>query len=239
MNRTSEARPLRARALVVAGVVALLLGTTAGSWAVSPAGPGRALSDAATGPPVYRWVKPPANVIADAEAPLPGEGEVGSTGSGSAAASIGTGDGQATAVFPAGAFAPGEGSVEVTIAPVDPSTMPAPPDGLVLDGNAYRVEATSEASPAHLSSPATIALRYPVRATRVLHLEDGRWRELRTTVVIASLIVYGDTDALGTFAPAGPPPPREHRSPSMPLAAGAAAAAVAFAHVARVRGARR
>jgi hypothetical protein len=196
----------------------------------------RALYDSAVPPPVYRWVNTPADVVADHQAPARADGTVGETQAGSKPSTVGTGDGQAAAVFPASAFPGGEGEVHVTISPLDPATLPPPPGGLRFDGNAYRFEASGgPAGSAALAHPATVILRYPINATHLLRLESGRWRAMKATLVRPSLTVYGETASLGTFVPAGPPAPPGRRPPWMPLGAGAAAGAVALAHLARLQ----
>jgi hypothetical protein len=76
----------------------------------------------------------------------------------------------------------------VKITPLDPSTIALPPQGMRVDGNAYRIEAVYSVSkaPVVLSKPATVVLRYPVHATDLLRYSGG-WVSLRGQVVQATV----------------------------------------------------
>jgi hypothetical protein len=171
--------------------------------------PIRPLYDGLAPPAPYRYVNPPEDLADSNEQPLGAEGVLEVGRKGTAARSIPTGDGQMLVVFPEKAIAArgGEERVNVGIRAVDPARLPPPPKGLKIDGNAYVVSAVHAKSKARadLDLAATVVLRYPMHATRVVRLSGRSWRPLKTQGAQASLQVFADTDALGTFAAAGLP----------------------------------
>ena len=100
-----------------------------------------------------------------------------------------------------------EDEVSVRVTPLDPAPLPEAPDGLVISGNAYRVEARYSRSRerVELELPATIVLRYAQHGRDVLHLRGRSWRRLPTESAEASFQLFTDADELGTFAAAGVP----------------------------------
>jgi hypothetical protein len=213
------------------GVIAALAYLAAGSW-VWPAVPLRILYEGEAPPLPYRWVRPPASLPEPNQAPTPGTGTIPLTSAGSQSASVLTDDGQAALIFRFGAIAPqpGASSVSVRIVPVDPATLPPPPPGLAIDGNAYRMDAAyNTGAPVRLLKPVTPVLRYPRHATVLLRLSGGAWVSLETHIVSGSLQIFGPTDSLGTFA-AGRPAGAGAAGPwTRPAAIAAAALALAAA----------
>jgi len=108
--------------------------------------------------------------------------------------------------FPAGVIVlrPGESSVNVTILPLDPGSLAAPPAGRRFDGNAYRVSASyaGSAAPAVFGAAVTVVLRYPVHATQILRLDGGAWTPLPSIRFEGSQQALANTDRLGTFVAA-------------------------------------
>ncbi len=171
--------------------------------------PVRPIYDGLAPPPPYNYVDPPPELAEDNRPPQPGEGTVEFTPEGSMARSVATPDGQALLILPQGAIEPREGErlVEVTLEPLSPASMPAPPAGLVIDGNAYAYEAVYRPSgeEAVAARELTVVLRYAVHAEQLLMLDGGAWRPLEADAAPGSLQLFGDTDRLGVFAAAGPP----------------------------------
>jgi hypothetical protein len=173
-----------------------------------PANPLRLLYEGEAPPLPYRWVRPPANLPEPNQPPSSGTGEIPLTPAGSQSASILTDDGQAALILRFGAIAPraGASSVTVKITPLDPRSIAPPPDTLVFDGNAYRMEATyNTGEPVTLVKPVTPVLRYPKHATVLLRYSGSGWVALETHVVAGSLQMFGPTDAPGIFVAAAPP----------------------------------
>jgi hypothetical protein len=88
---------------------------------------------------------------------------------------------------------PGQTSVVFSVDPVDPATLGPPPPGLLLAGNAYRIQGSYRPSGGKvdtLGGRSSVGLIYPLLATAVAdpagHLvlasADGRsWQRLRST----------------------------------------------------------
>ena len=138
------------------------------------------------GPPApYQWVKPPPDFAAGNTKPKPASVDVALKPNGSAAAVVNTPDAQALLNLPQGAVAPhgADTKVTVTIVPLDPATLAAPPSPLNADGNAYRITLKYGPSGAVVGcappSPATSCSRFRSRRNRCCHRPDGRaWQEL-------------------------------------------------------------
>ena len=192
--------------------------------------PVRPLYDGFGPPPPYYWVDPPPN----AETTDPAVGTVGKIffdDGESLGLTSTTGDGQATAIFEPGAIEPvqAEESVHIEVQPIGPSRLGEPPEGMRIDGNGYRFEAIYEGSgePVRLLRPVSVILRFPVHATTMVRLDEDVWSPVPgTQVIAASLQVFAQTDQLGMYAAAGPPPPGEGFDwrPVVLAVAGAAAA---------------
>src|SRR5262249_17569239 len=150
-----------------------------------PAYPLRLLYEGEAPPLPYRWVRPPANLPEPNQPPSSGSGDIALTPTGSQSASILTDDGQAPLILRFAAIAPRRGASAVTVklAPLDPRSIAPPPDKLVFDGNAYRMEATyNTGGPVTLVKPATPVLRYPKHATVLLRFSGSGWVALETHV---------------------------------------------------------
>jgi hypothetical protein len=169
--------------------------------------PARLLYEGEVPPAPYRWVHPPAALARDNQPPTGGSGQIGLNPTGSGSASILTDDAQAGVIFPHDVVAPRPGitSATVTLTPVDPNTVAAPPAGYVFDGNGYRVGATyPNGRPVVLRGSVTPVLRYPRHATVLLRWNDGKWTMLDTKRVQAALQIFAASDQLGVFVAARP-----------------------------------
>lgn len=165
-------------------------------------------------PPVepYRWESPPPNLRTGNQPPLSGEATLavanGQVGGGTAK----TGDGQVVIFVTAGAFQapPGSISVKCTIVP-DPKP-PAPPVGVDVRGNVYRLACTAAPAGASVSVASTyhVTMRFPPGAFKAIQYNDGTgWRPLTTLLSpggqpYASVNVPGFGELAAT-APTGAP----------------------------------
>ncbi len=194
------------RPVALGGAAVALLYFLAASY-VWPHVPVRILYEGSAPPLPYRWVRPPANLARDNQAPEAGTGTIALTPDGSASASILTNDAQAGVIFSRASIAPRPGatSARVRIAPLDPTSIAGPPAGARFDGNAYRVEATyATGEPAVLQKPVTPVLRYPVHATVLLRSTNTGWQPLDSRRVEEALQIFAQSDRLGAFVAAGP-----------------------------------
>ena len=167
------------------------------------------LFDGQAPPAPYRWVSPPDEFEDTNQAPAAGRSEYPLESDTPVLLNAFTDDGQAVLTGPEGVFAPaeGQGSVEITLTPVDPEDLGPPPGGLSFDGNAYRIEASYRPSgePAAPAAPATLVLRYPVHATQLLRWDGAAWARVpEPTPLPAALQIFGEITELGTFVAAGP-----------------------------------
>jgi hypothetical protein len=165
------------------------------------------LFDGASPPAAYRWVNPPKDLTTRNLPPLPARGDIPLQPN--HGFSVGTGDGQAQFTGSSLAFPGGKGRsvVRVKITPLDPAKVGPVPSGYSFDGNAYRIEATylPSGKPAVLTKNASVILRYPRSATKILRWTGSVWEPLKTQSVHVTLQVFTQTREVGTFVPAGPP----------------------------------
>lgn len=218
----------------------------------TPGGPTRPLFDAIGPQQPYHWVNPPPLYADGNVMPQSATVPVRLGPRGSEAQSIATPESQAALIVKEGTFAPrtGETQVSVRIEPFDPATFGAPPREpgppprqLRYDGNAYTFTATYPRSKAEagLTKAATVVLRFPILATKIFRRDGERWTDTGATPIGASLQIFGDTTALGTFVAVGPPLDEEgeEEKKSFPTAlvvsVSAGVVAVAAAVVARLR----
>jgi hypothetical protein len=155
----------------------------------------RPLLDGLAPPVPYRWVKPPPDLAASNKQPASLRFSVKLTATGSQLGAFSTSDGQLNLVLSEGAVpaSPGQTSVAFSVDPVDPATLGPPPPGLLLAGNAYRIQGSYRPSGGKvdtLGGRSSVGLIYPLLATAVAdpagHLvlasADGRsWQRLRST----------------------------------------------------------
>jgi hypothetical protein len=203
MSATGQDRRTRAparhdRALValLAGVGVLLL------YLAGAAVSGRAsilarrpLLDGLAPPTPYRWVTPPPDLAASNKPPASTRFTVELSATGSRLGAFSTSDGQINLVLSEGAVPArsGQTGVEVAVEPVDPATLGPAPSGLVVAGNAYRIQASYQPSGDKveaLGGQSSVGLVYPLLTTavadpaghQVLSSADGRaWEALAST----------------------------------------------------------
>jgi hypothetical protein len=192
----------------------LAAGLYLGGAAVSlgPGGlPGRPLYDGLTPPAPYRWVSPPPELAGQNQEPGLGTGRITFLRGASVPQSVFTPDIQAQITFPGEMFPPrgGQRAVRVSMTPLDPATLGPPPAGQTFDGNAYRVEATYSPSgdEASIEEPVSVTLRYARHGRTMLRWDGASWEPLDTDQIRANSALLAESDQLGTFVPAGPPPP--------------------------------
>jgi hypothetical protein len=179
----------------------------------------RPLYEGNVAPPPYRWVNPPPDFVAGNKKPAGTSGSVTLRKTGSVGFSVGTPDQQSVVILPDGAFAPkaGQTTVKITIAPLDPATIGAPPAGMHYDGNAYDIRAFYEpsgapAQPNATTCPAatsglptkciTVVLVYPINANTLQRRDGATWVVVPAQPAAQQL--YGDSSRTGVFVAVGP-----------------------------------
>jgi hypothetical protein len=222
-------RPERSRALAVGlGLVALYAGLAAWSGRLSPLARGPMLDG--LGPLNYRWVAPPPELASTNQPPSAGRFDLPLRKTGVGSQVVFTSDGQVTVVVDEGSIGPaqGQGSVELTVDPLDPAELAPPGGDLAAFGNAYRLAAIYRPSGdriRELGSPLTVTLLYP--ATAGLHATEhdllwsanGRsWEPLETTDAPAAQQASAPVSALGYVLVAGVPVPSPSAAPAAPSA---------------------
>ena len=176
------------------GIVALYLAGAAISGRASILAR-RPLLDGLAPPTPYRWVTPPPDLAASNKPPASTRFTVELTATGSRLGAFSTSDGQINLVLSEGAVPArsGQTGVEVAVDPVDPATLGPAPPGLVVAGNAYRIQVSYQPSGDRveaLGGQSSVGLVYPLLATavadpgghQVLSSADGRaWEALAST----------------------------------------------------------
>jgi hypothetical protein len=167
----------------------------------------------------YRWVKPPPELVASNKPPSGGQFEVKLTATGSQVGAFSTQDTQVTLIMGENAFKPssGQSAVAVNVAPLDPGSLGAAPSGLLVAGNAYRLDGSylpAKRKIERVDGELSIGVVYPLLATPVadpaghvlLHSRDGRdWRQLPSVDVPATHQVNAQLTELG-YVMVGIPP---------------------------------
>jgi hypothetical protein len=176
MSRST--RPLWVGVAVAIAYVAVALVMAQGQGHVRP------LFDAVGPPPPYEWVKPPPQFASGNVTPKPVSSDITFTNGRSAAAAASTPDGQFLVNFSVGSFTlhPGDVKVVAHITPGDPASLGPLPAGVHADGNAYRIDLTSEPSGAPVTSLAVagdVIVTAPFAAVTLLVSSDGQsWERL-------------------------------------------------------------
>jgi hypothetical protein len=213
----------------------------------------RPLLDGLAPPTPYRWVNPPAELAAANKPPASTRFTVKLQADGSRLGAFSTSDGQINLVLSEGAVPPrsGQTEVEVVVDPVDPATLGKPSSGLVVAGNAYRIQATYRPSGAKievLEGQSSVGLVYPLLATAVadvgghvvLASADGKtWKQLASTDTPGTHQVSAQLNQTG-YVQVGVPPSAggsggDQRSRILLLASAVAVAIVAAALFLRFR----
>jgi len=194
--------------LALSGVAAAGLYLGVSTRTLSQGGIGAVLFDGMAPPSRYRWVRPPAALARDNQAPSSGAGTVMFAGSASQLAFVYTGDAQALITFAPNAVMthPGDASVAVTVIPRDPAAIAAPPVGLRFDGNAYEFHAaySSSRTPAVLRRPVSIILRYASGASQLLRSTGSTWTVVPSADFPAAMQRTAEVDGLGVYVVAAP-----------------------------------
>ena len=213
----SSAPSLRRSSVVGAAAIALYLGAallSSKSLLIRP------LYQGTPTLPPYQWVNPPPDLKATNRAPDSASGVIAFGKDGSEPFTLTTPDGQATVIVPLGAITPAAGETEVTLSikPLDPATVGAPPAGLRYDGNGYDVAFTYEGSgleaplqakdcplptSPQVSLCISVAMRYPISASAMYGRQGDAWVKLR--VEAAPFQLFADSPASGVFVSVGAP----------------------------------
>jgi hypothetical protein len=244
--------PSRVALLAGVGIVLLYLAGAAVSGRASILAR-RPLLDGLAPPTPYRWVNPPPELAAANKPPASTRFTVKLQADGSRLGAFSTGDGQINLVLSEGAIPPrsGQTEVEVAVDPVDPATLGPPSSGLVVAGNAYRIQASYRPSGAKvtaLGGQSSVGLVYPLLATAVadvgghvvLSSADGRsWKQLASTDTPGTHQVSAQLNRTG-YVQVGVPPSAggsgsDQRSRILLLASAVAVAIVAAALFLRFR----
>ncbi len=163
-------------------MLALALGLLAAALLHSRAAP--PVFDGIVVPPEpYRWVSPPPNLAAGNKPPLPGEVTLPVQNGQVAGGGPQTGDSQVVMYFAPATFkAPsGAQSVKCTIEPL--ANPPAPPPGIDIRGNVYRITCVAQPGdgPVTVAGIIHLTMRFPPGAFKEIQYNDGSgWRALRT-----------------------------------------------------------
>ncbi len=213
----------------------------------------RPLLDGLAPPTPYRWVNPPPDLAAGNKPPASTRFTVELTAQGSKLGAFSTSDGQINLVLSQGAIPaqPGQTGVEVAVDPVDPATLGPAPSGLIVAGNAYRIQVSYRPSGRKVETiggQSSVGLVYPLLATAladpsghvVLASADGRaWQQLASTDTPGTHQVSADLNRTGYVqvgvAPASGGSGSDNRTRILLLGTGIAVVIVAAALVLRLR----
>jgi len=148
----------------------------------------RPLYDGFVPPSSYHFVEPPSFFAAGNVEPQPLSTTIKLGPSGSDAAGIATPDGQFVVDLAAGAIAAtnGDTSVAVQITPLAPSHLPAVPDALRPNGNAYRVDMTYRPSGEPVRAfavPGTLLIEIPELGNHLFLSDADAWTAVASQVL--------------------------------------------------------
>jgi hypothetical protein len=193
---TSHAPPAWRRRTVVAMAVGVLAVAVyvAGAWLSGSLSPmaRRPILDGGFTPQPYRWVSPPPALAEGNKHPDSGEFSIAFTKGKLEAGVFSTNDQQATMVMSLGAIPKkaSASSVHLTVQPLDPASVGAPPSGLSVLGNVYRVETVYDPGGEPVTQFAKhplVVLVYPALVTHglartLMFSADGKtWTGVKTT----------------------------------------------------------
>jgi hypothetical protein len=166
----------------------------------------RPLYDGFVPPNSYHFVEPPAFFASGNVKPQPLSTAIKLGTGGSEAAGIATPDGQFVVDLAKGAIAATNGatSVDVQITPLAPSHLPAVPEGLRPNGNAYRVEMTYRPSGEPVRSfanPGTMLIEIPELGNHLfLSTDANAWKAVASQAVPPRQLSLTSTfSATGTY----------------------------------------
>jgi len=189
-----------------------------------------------TSPQPYRWVNPPPELRSTNLTPEPSGFSLIVRHGHVPADTLPSSDGQTILIVPEDFTEPpaGTATIDVRITPLDPATLGAPPNGLVVLGNADRIVATFQPSGARvtkLAHPLEAILVYPahvgppVDRTVIASSDGATWRTVDSKESPAFRQIEGPV-GLGYVAVAGPPSAATPSSRSIWTIAGAVAIAM-------------
>jgi hypothetical protein len=150
-------------------------------------------------PEPYRWVSPPPNLAAGNKPPQSGEATLPVQNGQVAGGGVQTGDNQVVIYFGPGAFKAPAGATSVKCSIVPEANPPAPPAGVEIRGNVYRITCAGEPGgvPATIVSIYHLTMRFPSGAFQDIQYYDGTsWRTL-TTLRAAGGDPYASVNAPG------------------------------------------
>lgn len=195
----------RTRGVVIGLIIAsayLFVGALSFRGGLLPRAP---VLDGLQPPAPYQWVKPPPDRGKDNHPPSGATGTIQLTSIGSAG-SVSTPDNQASILFDSNSVPvpPGQTSVRVTITPLDPAIVGAPPaGGYHYDSNAYKFDATYEPSGQPLTTmTVTIVLSFATSADHIFHWSGSGWDPLPTTPAAQNQL-FAPAHSLGIFVAGG------------------------------------
>jgi hypothetical protein len=188
-HRASRARRVAAVAGLLAATAYLGGGLASGAlgpWARRP------LLDGLAPRAPYRWVTPPPELASGNKTPSDGHFEAKLAGVGSQVGAFSTQDTQVTLILGQNAFkaSPDQTKVAVDVSPLDPGKLAPAPEGMLIAGNAYRIQVSylpGKRAIETVDGELNLGLVYPLLAAPVadpaghvvLHSGDGRaWKQL-------------------------------------------------------------
>ncbi|HWD08506.1 MAG TPA: hypothetical protein VHA57_05355 [Actinomycetota bacterium] len=202
MTSATRTTPRRRAVLAGAALAAVYLVVAALSFAggLLPRAP---VLDGLSPPPPYEWVKPPPARVKDNTQPS-GATEPVLLEGGSYVGSVNTPDAQCTLILAANSVpvVAGQTSLNITMTPIDASTLAPAPSGFAYDSNGYQISAAYEPSGAPVTSfDATLVLTYATDATEVLQWNGSSWKSLPATPAGQNQL-FTPVTGLGTYATA-------------------------------------
>ena len=156
-------------------------------------------------PPDYQWMAPPAVFAAGNVRPKVGVVEFPLGPDGNQAGGASDSSGQFVVTLAGGAIPAraGETIARIRVEPLDPSSLPKLPGGLLADGNAYRLVAQYVKSGATLdrfSADVSAVVGLPLPPTKLLVTSDNRqWREIPTAPAAQSTTLGARFRDAGVF----------------------------------------
>jgi hypothetical protein len=171
----------------------------------------RPLYEGFTPPPQYRWVDPPPAFRAGNERPHAEAVPVSFVSGKLPQAQPSTSDGQIAIPLPASAVIaqPGDTGVQFRFAPIAASGLPALPNGLYPDGNAYRVTMSHQPSGAPITTLAAdgnVLMTVPVPGSALLFFDGQVWKKLALQPGLGPTTVGSTFHAAGVYLGAAPRP---------------------------------
>ena len=168
--------------------------------------------------PPYQWVDPPEEFAAGNTKPHAITREVPLGPAGSGLTSLSSGDAQVVVNIPEGAVPPkdGETAVTMTFEPLAPAALPAPPPGLVADGNVYRITMIYKPSGQPVDAvvkPGNIVMALPHPGVTLLRSSDGRrWERIETVTAGGPTTLGARFDRAGWYLGGASPTTEEKKS---------------------------